>query len=266
MAEIIHTSGKQLTTLRKLHQKKYRYKYQLFVVEGVRASLQALGNSAVRTTGLFFRASSAEWRKRIWTEHSEIPFYSMEDRDFDEIVDAMHPQPVFALCEMPKTADIKSLLPAEGLLLALDRLQDPGNLGTIVRTAVWFGIQGLLLGSGTTDLFQPKVVRSSAGAIGSIPYMDVELTELLEELEDRGWHIVLLEDREGAVGLTQYETGSKTVLVVGNEGDGIADHLHKPGRTSLKISGASEVESLNVAVATGIALYEFSKKPNFLKR
>lgn len=261
MHQIRKASVGQLTTLRKLRLRKYRNQYQRFIVEGTRATIQVIGNDVIKTECLFFKSSSREWEKALWQPYyDKIPLFYLTDNDFDEITDALNPQPVLAICVMPQATGVETLLKKQGLIMALDRIQDPGNLGTILRTAVWFGVGGLLLGSGTVDLFNPKVIRSTAGSIGGIDYVEGNMGHMLDDCEKHDWRIVLLEDRKNAQSLSGYIPGSGTVLVVGNEGEGIERKLHQEGRISLKINGESSIESLNAAIAAGIAMYEISKK------
>lgn len=258
---IRRASNKQVTTLRKLQQKKFRYQYHLFLVEGTRAVEQVLQNESIKTDALFFCQSSNEWKKKMWSSYSgRIPFFYLEDDDFGDITDSQNPQPVVAQCVMPDFSEVRVIAPLSGILIALDRIRDPGNIGTILRTAVWFGADALLVGSGSVDLFHPKVVRSTAGSIGSIAVAEGDLPYMLEELERNDWQVVLLEDRDEAMRLQDFSPGEKTILIIGNEADGIEKELHTGSRLSLRISGESGAESLNAAMAAGIALYEISKK------
>jgi len=142
------------------------------------------------------------------------------------------------------------------VLLALDRIQDPGNMGALYRSAAWFGVLGLLAGVGTVDLYNPKVVRSTAGALGSVPIVKGELPDLLDELVKAGWQVVVMD--AGGEGL---ECGaalwsSKVVLVVGNEANGIDSEILKRAGKTIAIQGNSDnVESLNVVVAASIGLF-----------
>jgi TrmH family RNA methyltransferase len=159
---------------------------------------------------------------------------------------------------MPEEIEQEQLAARKGLIIATDAIQDPGNLGTIIRTASWFGVQGLLLGKGTVDHFHPKVVRSTAGATGSIPFIDRDLKELLPLFEGRGWRVVLLDTGAGSSPLRELKTRGKTIIVVGNEANGIDPLLYVNGRKRTRISSprkTESVESLNAAIATSIALY-----------
>ncbi|MDZ7690542.1 MAG: RNA methyltransferase [Balneolaceae bacterium] len=183
---------------------------------------------------------------------------------YHEITDTENPQGVVALCEMPREVDLDGLAAAGGVIVATDYLQDPGNLGTIVRTATWFGVQGLLLGKGTVDLFNPKVVRSTAGTTGTLPFANVDLEVTLSSFEETGWQVLLLDASEGAKNLRDITPPSKTIVVIGNEANGVDPVLFGGGaRKKVEISSPTpvqQVESLNASVALSIALYALTGK------
>ena len=143
-------------------------------------------------------------------------------------------------------------------MVAFDAVQDPGNVGTIIRTAAWFGAAGLLLGHGTADPYHPKVVRSTAGATGALDYVKGDLAELLAKFENEDWQVYLMDGGSDSIELQSIKPGKKSVLVVGNEGNGISEEQFRTGRTSVRIPGDDAVvESLNAAIAMGIGMYGF---------
>lgn len=259
--ELNPVSNAKLTLLRKLNRKKYRQKEQLFVVEGERAVMQIIKNDLVRVTSLYFDVDRKLWDEPDWkTEAGQIKSFKVEQTIFGEIADTDNPQGVLALCRIPPEGTVQSLPKKEGVIVAADGIQDPGNMGTIIRTAVWFGAKGILAGKGSVDLFNPKVVRSTAGATGSLPYMNTDLDIDLQLFEQAGWKVVLLDAGPGARELRSVEKTGKTVLVVGNEANGIRSSL-MDGRLKVRISSpvnSPGVESLNASIALSIALYAFT--------
>lgn len=257
-------SNRALTLLRKLNQKKHREQEQLFLVEGPRAIGQIISNGYVKVRELFFDASQEYHEQEIWHQAiSDTPASLVESSDFSEISDTDNPQGVLAVCEIPNEIPPNQMAAQSGLLLALDAVQDPGNAGTIIRTASWFGVSGLLSGKGTVDLFHPKVVRSTAGATGSVPFTNVDLHETLTFFEDKGWNVVLLDAGVEAVSMQEVKKKEKTIIVVGNEAHGVDASLTGNNRQKARIASPSarkNVESLNAAIATSIALYEFAGK------
>lgn len=256
-------SNRQLTLLRKLNRKKYRLKEQLFLVEGGRAVRQVDKNKSVQIKTLFFDQSQEYYKEKEWENRGEkIESAILDADDFAEVSDTDTPQGVLALCHMPDEASVDAMHENGGIVVALDAIQDPGNVGTIIRTASWFGAGGLLSGKGTVDLFHPKVVRSTAGATGSIPYRNGELSTLLPDFEEKGWQVLLLNKGSSSVPLASLRSlPDKIVLVVGNEGHGIDDRLMTDDRSQVEIPSPSvqpPVESLNAAIATSIALYHLT--------
>lgn len=255
-------SNRQLTLLRKLQRKKHREKEQLFIVEGERAVVQVIGNGALQIEHLFFDEAQELWLDEYWSKKSkQLSSAMVQKSTFAEITDTDNPQGVIALCQIPAESDIQSLIKKTGILLATDAIQDPGNLGTIIRTACWFGVRGILFGTGTVDSFHPKVVRSTAGATGVLPYITGDLDELLTKFEADNWYTYLLEAGQGSENLSATTPSDRSILVIGNEANGISDELFENHRKQIKIIGNSDVvESLNASVACSVALYKFSGK------
>ncbi len=257
-------SNRNLTLLRKLNRKKYRQKEQLFLLEGARAVGQVVENKSVQVKALFFDESRQYWLQNNWQETAQkIDAFTLPADQFAEISDTDTPQGVLAMCRMPEEISPEKLKLQSGIIVALDGLQDPGNAGTIIRTASWFGATGILSGKGTVDLFHPKVVRGTAGATGVVPVINGELNDLLPVFESAGWPVFLLDAGADAVALSEVPSISKGVIVVGNEAHGCDRELFAEDRQIVRISppdNQTGVESLNAAVATSIALYDLSSK------
>jgi TrmH family RNA methyltransferase len=204
------------------------------------------------------------WNQDEWqTSIKTIDSFQISNDAFLEVTDTDHPQGVLALCMMPEESSIEKLTAQKGVIVALDGIQDPGNLGTIIRTASWFGATGILSGKGTVDLFHPKVVRSTAGATGSVPFLNGVLNEMLSKFEQKEWPIFLLDAGRRAVSFSEIHSIDKAVIVVGNEAHGLSPEIVTEGRQKVKISSPQNnrnVESLNAAIATSIALYDLSRK------
>ena len=249
-------SNNQIKLLRKLGHKKYREKEGLFLVEGERAVEQVLENGVIKVGDVFLEEEKADSYQP--TANS---FYTLDSKIMNEVTDTENSQGILAVCEIPKEVSIEKLSKKEGLIVATDRIQDPGNLGTIVRTGAWFGATAVLIGKGTVDLHNPKVVRSTAGATGMLPYMNSDLSKDLEALEKEGWQILLLDGNEGAMPISKINQTNKTVLIVGNEANGIDKNLISSNRKRAMIPASEEnrsVESLNAAIALSIALYQLN--------
>jgi TrmH family RNA methyltransferase len=245
-------SNNEIKLLRKLGRKKYREKEQRFVVEGERAVEQVLDNGFVEVETVFVVEGKA-----VSNQLSAFSA-SIEADVFDEVADTDNTQGILALCKMPEEMIHSELAKQSGIIVATDAIQDPGNMGTILRTAAWFGAKALIAGKGSVDVFNPKVVRSTAGATGSIPILNVELEEIFGELEKSGWEVLLLDGGADSVKLGLVQPAEKTIIVVGNEGNGISQNLLNSGRKTIRIESAPgqyKVESLNAGVAVSIALW-----------
>jgi TrmH family RNA methyltransferase len=255
-------SNRQKRLLRKLNRKKYRYKERLFLLEGERAIEQVVENGNISVKALFFDISQELWVRDDWQELTKrVESSSLETDLFREVTDTMNPQGVLALCRMPQEQELDMMAAGDGLIIALDALQDPGNLGTIVRTAAWFDCRGIISGKGTVGLFHPKVVRSTAGATGSVPYLTGDLEDVLPRFENAGWEVLLLDAGVHSLSLSKKKINPKTILVTGNEARGIRPALADENRTKVRIPAPKkqpDVESLNAAIATSIALYDLS--------
>ena len=247
-------SAKDLTLLRKLKQRKYRDQERLFVVEGSRAIEQTIEGRRIEVIKIFVIEG-----KEIGDDYP-VPAFILNKKDAKELFDTDSPQGVIAICKMPEETLVWDLADHSGLIIAFDRIQDPGNAGTMMRTAAWFGVSGVLLGKGTVDIFNSKVVRSTMGALGVIPFMHGNLSSLLALFESKGWKVVLLDGNKGSKPLQRFKKTEKIILVVGNEANGIDKELKKAHRERALITSAGtsrEVESLNASIALSIGLYHF---------
>jgi RNA methyltransferase, TrmH family len=168
------------------------------------------------------------------------------------ICDTETPQGIAAVCEQ-KTVSIDDIK-LEKLLL-LDRVQDPGNLGTMIRTADAAGIDAVILGEGCADPYNPKVVRATQGSLFHLPLMKVNLAEFIEKLDMPVYGTAL----EGGLPFEQVEKAESFALLMGNEGQGVSKDLLEITTKNLYIPIYGKSESLNVAIAAGILLYYLRK-------
>lgn len=222
-----------------------------FLAEGARCVLDSLPYFKVRS--LFCTAAFA-------AEHPELPEPTIVDRrTIERMSQQQSPQPVLAMFELP---EIPPFAYDGRLTLALDAVQDPGNLGTIIRLADWFGIADIIAGPGTADAFQPKVVQATMGALARVRVHRVD--NLAETLAASGAPIVgtFLDGTD--LYQNPPELSPRPIVVMGNEGNGISAEVEATVSHRLKIPsfppGRRTSESLNVAMATGIIISEFSRR------
>jgi TrmH family RNA methyltransferase len=183
-----------------------------------------------------------------------VPLAAMDDRALAELADTEHPQGVIAVIEPPAWT-LEALAPRAGeVVVVLDGVQDPGNVGAIARTALGLGASGLIALKGTAELTNPKVLRGSMGALFRLPAVSTTDEACLAWAARVGaalWVTDSAGERPGGQRLT-----AAVALVLGNEGSGIRPELERVATRRLAIPLAAGVESLNVAVAAGILLYE----------
>lgn len=266
-------SKRQIQNLRALRKKSGRSEQLQFIVEGHRAVMQVLENGVLETMFLVVTAAYLESAHDKEPDSmmklqsgGSCPVYQIGERIFQQLADTDTAQGVLAVCRLPEPASVDALLDGKGVLLAADRIRDPGNLGTMVRTAVWFGLKGILLSEGTADLFQPKVVRSTAGATGVLPWLETNLKSFLEQAAERGWKVRLLDSGAGSVSHLSAEPTGRDILVAGNEAGGLSGDIRDERYQRLRIDPAAErspisskpaVESLNASVAAAIVIAHF---------
>lgn len=251
------TPVKLLTLARDLQRRKARERQQRFVAEGVR-SVEALLASGLEVTGLLITAGAhADPRGAALLDMAaarRIPVQTVTDQEFASAADTDSPQGVLAVAAMPS----RPLLPpaAGARYLVLDALQDPGNVGTVVRTAAALGVTATIALPGTVDLWNAKVVRSSMGALFVHPVHTLSweaLAGFLATHQVSLWAADL--DGDPLPELADHPLPDRIAVVVSNEGTGLSGHVAAAVARRIRIPMAPEVESLNVAVATAIVLY-----------
>lgn len=248
---------KLLTLARDLKRRKAREKRSQFVAEGVRAVEELLGSGlavegALVSPLLEETPRGSELLTRLRGGGVEI--LEVSEKDFATAADTESPQGILAIARVPKQNLEAVARQAKFRVLVLDGVQDPGNAGTILRTAAALGAAATLALPGTVDLWNAKVVRSSMGAQFKHPALSVSHEELANFL--RRESVTLWGAEAGGETLRGVEAPAKLAIAVGNEGAGLSSTVRGLAARVVGLPIASGVESLNVAVATGIILYE----------
>ena len=252
MERITSAKNPMVQRLRELKNAKARRESGLFLVEG-----EVMIREAMKC-GLKIREIVAdETREAFAGEFSGFARAAIVTRSLlESICDTKTPQGVCAAFEIPAPICPEEL---PDRIVALDGVQDPGNVGTIWRTADAAGFQGILLGSGSADPLSPKVMRSAMGSGFRLPFAHAEkLAESLLELRRRGYY-VFASDLSGADFYSRPDSGEKFVLVIGNEARGISDAVREAADCRVKLPMRGGAESLNAAVAAGIMMYELMR-------
>lgn len=248
---------KLLTLARDLQRRKARERQQRFVAEGVR-TVETLLASPLEVTGVLATAAlRTEARGAALLEMAEarrIPVVEVSDAELASAADTDTPQGVLAVACIPEATLVAPSGPVRYLLL--DALQDPGNVGTVVRTAAALGVTATISLPGTVDFWNAKVVRSSMGALFHHPVHALAWEEAARFLAEQ--HVALWAadmDGEPLSEIAPAAVPPRLALVVSNEGAGVSAHVAAAVDRTLSIPMAPQVESLNVAVASAIMLY-----------
>lgn len=255
---ITSTSNRQVKNLIQLQKKaKARNEQDVFVVEGIRMYEEVPPGRLVQTfvSESFWRAQGAVFEK----SGRQIPEI-LSDQVFTAVSDTKTPQGILCIVRQYHYSLEEVCAPAKNggsqLLVVLENLQDPGNLGTIVRTAEGAGVTGILLSEGCVDICNPKVIRSTMGSIYRMPFCYVDrLSDTVRNLRKRGIRFYAAH-LKGAV---SYETQNYTQasgFLIGNESRGLSDDAAQAADVCVKIPMCGQVESLNAGVASAILMYE----------
>lgn len=229
-------------------------------IEGFRIIEEAI-RSGLRFRALFFSESAEPRAARLLPQiGSRVETVLLPDELFTSVVPSQSPQGVAALVEL-KTFRLEDIMnsPAAGPLLVIAGVQDPGNLGTMLRSAEAFGAKGVCLGEGTVSAYNNKVVRASAGSVFRVPMVKVDLANLVALLRARGIRLLATSSHKG-VPLYESDLGGETAIFVGNEGAGLSKRLLSEMDELLLIPHSRRVESLNAGVAASIILYEVTRQ------
>lgn len=252
---------KSLTVARDLQRRRARERTKLFTAEGIRCVEELLAStlrirSAIVAPGLHEneRGSVLEAALRSAAASRGFDVDDVTDTELANAAGTDTPQGVIVIAEQPERSFESIAQPH--LVLVLDGIQDPGNLGTILRTAEAFGIAATVALPGTVDLFNPKVVRSAMGALFSHTAFHAPVEDTLEFLRDHD--VAIWEASVGGEPVQAPSGGERVAIVVGNEGGGVSGEVSRAASRTVAIPIHS-VESLNVAVATGILLYAVTR-------
>ena len=238
-----------------LKQKKYRTQNGLYLAEGLRTAEEAVAYKAVET--LFYVATDDERTMHLLEDAAaqNIKLVCVSENVMKKIADTETPQGIIAVCKM-RQPKLENLLARGKMLLVLDRVGDPGNIGTMLRTADAAGIGGLVLLKGCADIYAPKTVRSSMGSLFHIPVLSgVSEQEFVSAAKKAGYDL-LVTCLDGADNLYKADLSGRIAFVMGNEAGGVSETLLEKADKRVYIPMAGRAESLNVAMAAGIVMFE----------
>ncbi len=257
---ITAAGNSRIKNLVKLNQKaKERKEQNVFVVEGIKMFLEApieRIREVYISESLFLKGSCAQKLEQCKVE-------VVSDDVFLKITDTVTPQGVLCVIEQFHYS-LPSLLTKENpLLLILEDIQDPGNLGTILRTAEGAGVDGVIMSRETVDLYNPKTIRATMGSIYRVPFIYTDcIQELISNLRAHGVLTYAAQLQESSdYDKLDYKKG--TAFLIGNEGNGLKSETVQAADAYLRVPMAGKVESLNAAVAASILIYEAARQRKF---
>ena len=251
---ISSASNQQIKHIVQLQKKaKLRSELGQFVIEGIKMYGEIPKDCIVSTY-----VSETFYNEKIKNNYIGVEKYEIvSDKIFGEISETITPQGIIAIVRQPKY-DFESIINKDNAtLLFLDNLRDPGNLGTIIRTAEGAGIDGVVLSKESVDIYNPKVIRSTMGAIYRVPFIYEEnfATKLRDKYIKLGYSLYAAH-LEGAVNYTKLDYNKKTGIIIGNEANGISKEVASIAGNMIKIPMEGQVESLNAAVSAALIMYE----------
>jgi TrmH family RNA methyltransferase len=252
----------KLKLVRKLSTKKARHKEGLYIVEGIKILNHAINLGAkiefiLFSTRIFEVSGGREMVKRIYKESLE--YSQVDEIIFDKLADTVTNQGVIAVVNIRSLSDKNDISKFRNRCIFIDSVQDPGNLGTIIRTADAAGFNEIFISKGTVDPYNQKVVRAAMGSIlnTNIYFIDENVT-FLKKLKENNYQIIATE-ADSSDSYNDVSYNEKIVLIVGNEGNGINNEVLNEANYSVNIPIEGTAESLNAGVATGIMMYKIKE-------
>lgn len=238
---------------RKLKDRKHRDENKQFLAEGLRFVSEAL-ESDFEVSSLFLSEDMAEKWGALGIEdkiNEETRVFKLSNRIFKEISFTEHPQGIAAVVHL-RDRETKA---AEGFFVLADRIQDPGNLGTIIRSAHAAGALGVIITKGTVDVYNDKVLRATMGSIFHVPVIEDRDLSYLKTLRGEGFKLVV-SSLETENDFFRVDLTGRVIIAVGNEGAGISRELMNMADVKVKIPMPGGAESLNVSAAASIMMFE----------
>ena len=258
--QIISSKDNEIVkNIKKLKEKKYRDLENAYIIEGIKLVKEAIyENAKIRQIIMCENyADNKEIDKETLYEISKYNLIYVTEKVFNTITDVKTPQGIIAIVE--KNNSTCEINYSEEIIIALDDVQDPGNLGTIIRTADSANLKQIILSKNSADPYNPKVVRSTMGGIFRVNIIEVDnLEETLKQTQKNGFKVmVTVLDTQKSIFDANY---NKKVIVIGNEANGISKSIQNIADEKVKIPMLGKTESLNASVAAGVMIYEYVRR------
>lgn len=251
--------------IKKLKEKKYREEYKEFIVEGIKMIEEAIQENAKIKSIIICDDCKTQGSipNELMYDIAKLNCIYVAEKIFSTITDVINPQGIMAIIEKPENKE-NEIDYNESNFLILDNIQDPGNIGTILRTADSLNFKQIIVSKGTADIYNPKVVRSTMGAIFRIKVVEVEnLVKIIKEMKKNEIKVYATDlATDKSIYDVDYE---KSAVVIGNEANGVSKEVLNESSERIKIPMIGKTESLNAAVATSVILYEIFRSTGKIK-
>jgi TrmH family RNA methyltransferase len=251
--EILSVKNTRIKELKKLHKKKYREESHSYLIEGFHLIEEAVKNKQTLKQVYITQRGLQQWGS--WIEEQQLAnIFLVSDEVMNSLSDLPTPQGILAVVPITQLENVQ----LKGSWLLLDNVQDPGNVGTMIRTADAAGLTGIILGEGTADIYSTKVMRSMQGSNFHLPILSMNLKEAVQLFKEQRIPVYGTELNEFAVVYNKIEPQKDFALIMGNEGQGVSKELLALADKNLYIPIKGQAESLNVGIAAGILMYHLT--------
>ena len=247
---ITSRENKVFRLIKNLKTKRGRDEEALFVIEGLRSVSDALKKNAQ------LKMVAIEDGNRFDMEF-DCPVYTFAPKLFKELSDTVTPQGIIAVCKKPQCLLSDFSESEKSCVIMCENVQDPGNIGTIIRTAHAAFCDGVVLTKGCCDLYNPKIIRATMTGVFSVPALvDADCKETIMHFKNKGYKVVAGGLCEGSKNLYKTDLSGKTLIIIGNEGNGVTKDTLSLCDEVVKIPMKDDAESLNASVAAAVLVYE----------
>jgi RNA methyltransferase, TrmH family len=244
-------SKSQISLLKSLQHKKERTENGLFLVEGYKSVIEFI-NSPYQMEAVYHTAS---FDPKMLKLSRKINLSEISVTDIEKVSRLKTPQDIIAVVKIPAWPALTNVQLKQKFSLVLDGIQDPGNMGTIIRTADWFGIGHIICSDDTVDVYNPKVVQASMGSLSRINVHYTNLTTILPQIGLPIFGAMLNGDN-----IYTTDFGAEGLIVMGNEGNGLRPGVEQLINKAITIPRTGKAESLNVGIATALFCSEINRK------
>ncbi|HYK76588.1 MAG TPA: RNA methyltransferase [Daejeonella sp.] len=243
-------SKSQISFVKSLHNKKSRKEHGLFLVEGIKSVTEFIHSDYIVDT-IFYTEGVLP---KLGKLSHKIKLQQISETDLSKISALTTSQNVLALVQLPQINQIEVQKLQGTFTLALDGIQDPGNLGTIIRTADWFGFKHIICSTDSVEAYNPKVVQATMGSLSRMNIIYTNLSQFLNECQ-----LPVFGAQLNGKSIYQTDFGKEGIIVLGNEGNGISDEVNRQIQQAVTIPAWGRAESLNVAVSAAIFCSEVKR-------